>query len=152
MKILDVSAGNRAMWFDKQHPDCTYIDLRMIVRPDCTADSRYLPFKNAVFDLAVFDPPHVNFGKNAEMSKTYGWHTTEEIRDIIRRTGIELSRVLRPQAIMNLKWNDHDQKLDTVLKLLSTWEPLFGQRTGGSTSKHPSSTYWIVCRNLGHSI
>ena len=90
MKILDMSAGKRAIWFDKQNPLVTFIDIREEVKPDIVADSRRLSIEvGDNYDLIVFDPPHVNFGKNAEMSKTYGWHTTEEIRDIISKTAAE---------------------------------------------------------------
>ena len=147
MKILDVSAGNRAVWFDKHHSMATFLDIRPEVEPDIVADSRNLgTFADGSFDLAVFDPPHVNFGKNAEMSKTYGWHTTVEIRDILERTAIELSRVVRPDGLLALKWNDHDQKLTTVLALMPSWEPLFGHQVSIRT-KHASTTSWVLLRN-----
>lgn len=85
MKILDMSAGNRAVWFDKNNPLATFLDIRAEVNPDIVSDSRNTPFKDGEFDLIVFDPPHVNFGANAEMSKTYGHHTTEDIRDIVKK-------------------------------------------------------------------
>lgn len=82
MKILDMSAGNRAMWFNKNHPDAVYLDCRSSVEPTIVTDTRQMSADvGDGYDLIVFDPPHVNFGKNAEMSKTYGHHTTEEIRD-----------------------------------------------------------------------
>lgn len=107
MKILDLSAGNRAVWFNKTHPDVTYVDCRPEVEPDVVADTRNLPPEIGTgYDLIVFDPPHVNFGKNAEMSKTYGWHTTDEIRDIIKRSAAEAHRVSNEHALMAFKWND----------------------------------------------
>lgn len=147
MRILDMSAGNRAVWFDKDYRDAVYVDVRPEVEPTIVADTRSLP--PAVgdgFGLIVFDPPHVNFGANAELSKTYGHHTTAEIRDIVRRSASEAHRVSERDALMAFKWNDHDQKLDGVLALMSPWwEPLVGHRVSQRT-KHASTTFWVLLR------
>lgn len=147
LKILDMSAGNRAMWFNRNHPDTTYLDLRSSVEPTIICDTRQMPAEvGDGYGLVVFDPPHVNFGANAEMSKTYGHHTTDEIRDIIKRSAAEAHRVSNPDALMAFKWNDHDQKLEKVLALMEEWwEPLFGQKTGTRT-KHACGTYWVMCK------
>lgn len=147
MRILDLSAGNRAVWFDKAYPDAVWVDIRKEVNPTVVADSRKLPKKiGKDFDLCVFDPPHVNFGANAELSKTYGHHTTEEIRSIIRGTAKEAHRVTRRDALMAFKWNDHDQRLDKVLLLMAEWwEPLFGHKVSSRT-KHSCMTCWVLLR------
>ena len=146
MKILDLSAGNRAIWWDKKYRDAVFVDIRPEVNPTVVADSRALPADFGGFDLVVFDPPHVNFSAGAVMSKTYGHHTTEEIRLLIARTGQEAHRVTRPDALMVLKWNDHDQKLERILALLDPfWEPLFGQKVAFRTA-HPSATTWTLLR------
>ena len=146
MKILDLSAGRRAVWFDKNHPDATFIDIRPEVHPTIVADARKLPNFMAGYSLVVFDPPHVNGGKNGNISRDYGHHTTEEIRDIIRGSAREAHRVTKPQALMAFKWNDHDQKLSRVLDLMSEWwEPLFGHATS-IRKKHVCQTYWVMLR------
>ena len=147
MKILDMSAGNRAVWFDKNYRDATYLDLRPSVNPTIVANTRAMPPEvGDGYQLVVFDPPHVNFGANAEMSKTYGHHTTEDIRDIIKRSAKEAHRVTVTDALMAFKWNDHDQKLDKVLALMADyWEPLFGHGTSVRT-KHACQTYWVMLR------
>lgn len=43
MKILDLSAGRRAVWFDKKHPLTTYLDKRAEVEPDIVCDTRSIP-------------------------------------------------------------------------------------------------------------
>ena len=144
VRILDLSAGNRAIWFNRKHPDCTYIDKRAEVMPDLVCDSRdVLPFMAGTFDLMVFDPPHVNFGKTSNMARVYGHHTTAEIVDIIEKTSTEAHRVSRKDALMAFKWNDHDIPLPTVLKLLRGWEPLFGHLTKDGPG---SKTYWCLLR------
>ena len=146
MKILDLSAGNRAIWFDKKYRDAVFVDIRPEVKPTIVADSRSLPFKDEPdYDLVVFDPPHVNFSAGAKMGQDYSHHTTAEIREIIRLTGQEAYRVTKPDACMALKWNDHDQKLATVLALLPNWEPLVGHKVAMRT-KHASATTWVLLR------
>lgn len=145
MKILDLFAGNRAMWFDRNNPLTTFIDKRAEVSPSIVADTRALPPEvGAGYDLVVFDPPHVNFGANAKMSKNYGHHTTADIRDIIAGSASEAYRVSRAGALMAFKWNDHDQKLAKVLELLQPyWLPLFGTTTA-VRDKHACATYWVM--------
>lgn len=147
MKILDMSAGNRAMWFNKNHPLAVYVDLRPEVSPTVVADTRNLPPEiGDGYTLIVFDPPHVNFGANAAMSKTYGHHTTSDIRSIIEGSAKEAWRVSVPDALMAFKWNDHDQSFSKVLALMAPWwEPLFGAQTAVRT-KHSCITAWVLLR------
>ncbi len=146
MRILDLSAGNRAIWHNKNHPLAVFIDVRPEVKPTFVMDSTDLKLADSHFDLIVFDPPHVNFGKNGKMSKNYGHHTTEQIRQIIKGSGKEAHRVSKPNALMAFKWNNHDQKLAAVFKLLEPyWEPLFGHLTKDGPR---SQTYWTMLRRL----
>lgn len=146
-QVLDMSAGNRAVWIDKSYKEAVYVDIRPSVNPDIVADSRNLPFASGQgFSLVVFDPPHVNFGANSNMSRNYGHHTTEEIRDIIKRSAQEAWRVSAPNAMMAFKWNDHTQKLSKVLALMEEWwEPLFGHVTSVRTMRN-NQTYWVMLR------
>ena len=152
MKILDMSAGSRAVWFDKQYRDTTFLDIRPSVNPTIVCDTRAMPPEvGEGYSLIVFDPPHINFGANAKMSKNYGHHTTESIRDIIRSSSKEAHRVSIPDALMAFKWNDHDQKLESILALMDPyWEPLFGHLTSVRT-KHSSRTYWVLLRRKNES-
>ncbi len=145
MKILDLSAGNRAVWFNKKHPLAVFIDKRASVSPDIIADSTDLPFKDGLFDLVVFDPPHKNTGPTSNMSKVYGHHTTQEILALILKTAPEAHRVTKPNALMALKWNSADIKLQRVLQLMPQWEPLFGHLTKDGPR---SQTYWVMLRRL----
>ena len=147
MKILDLSAGNRAVWFDKNHRDAIYVDIRPEVEPTIVADARSLPAEVGTdYDLVVFDPPHKNNGVNGKMAHNYGHWTAEQIRDIVTGSAREAHRVSRPDALMAFKWNDHTRKLSSVLAWISPWwEPLFGhgaepQQRGRST------TSWVMLR------
>ncbi len=140
-----MTAGNRAIWFDRAHRDATYIDIRPGVSPDIIADSRQLPEEvGEGFGLIVFDPPHENYGAAGRMSHNYGHHTRAEIRNIIERSSKEAYRVSTPDALMAFKWNDTAMKLAAALALMPDWEPLFGH--GVSHQQRRSSTSWVMLR------
>lgn len=145
-KIIDLSAGNRAVWFDKAHRDAVYVDVRPEVEPDVVADARALPAEVGTgYDLAVFDPPHKNSAATGNMSvRNYGHWTAEQITEILIGTAREAHRVVRPGGLMAFKWNDHTRKLSSVLKLISPWwEPLFGHGVSGQ-QRHKSMTQWVM--------
>lgn len=148
MKILDLSAGNRAIWIQKNLDFVTFLDKRPETMPDVVCDTRDIPeyLTGTGFGLVVFDPPHLKFGKNSNMSKSYGHHTTQEILEIVAGSAKEAHRVSKEKALMAFKWNDHDISLDRALELMSPfWEPLFGhhmRNRGGPDAK--SQSYWVM--------
>ncbi len=147
MKILDLSAGRRAVWFDKNHRDAIYIDIRPEVEPTLVADARALPADiGQDFDLIVFDPPHKNNAASGKMAHNYGHWTAEQIRDIVTGSAKEAHRVARPDALMAFKWNDHTRKLASVLTWISPWwEPLFGHGCAPQ-QRGRSTTSWVMLR------
>ena len=146
MKILDLSAGNRAVWFNTKHPLATYLDRRPEVNPDIVCDTNSLPDPvGKDYDLVVFDPPHMNCGPNSNMSKVYGYHTTAHILELLEKTSNEAHRVTKENALMAFKWNNHDIKLERAFKLMIKWEPLFGHLTKDGPR---SQTYWVMLRRL----
>lgn len=74
-KILDMTCGGRSIWFNKNHPNALYCDVRqeyhmsfwkstdgkserfLTVNPDVVCDFTNLPFEDETFYLVVFDPP-----------------------------------------------------------------------------------------------
>lgn len=149
MRILDMSAGNRAMWFDMQNPMVTFLDKRPCRKPTFVCDTRDIPPEvGKDYDLVVFDPPHENVGANSNMAKRYGHSTRSEIIETIKGSGREAHRVTKPGALMAFKWNDHAFKLDKVLDLMGQyWEPLFGshmKNRGGTDAK--SQSFWILLK------
>jgi hypothetical protein len=146
MKILDLTAGARAIWFDKKNPLCTYLDRRPEVSPDIICDTTELPPEVGTdYDLIVYDPPHMNCGPKSNFSKVYGYHHTFEILENICKTGKEAHRVSKPGALMALKWNTHDIKLTRIFKLLGDWEPLFGNVTKFA-QRRQGQTLWVMLR------
>lgn len=147
MKIVDLTAGNRAVWVNKAHPDCTYIDKRESVKPDIVADICDLRsvFEDSTFDLVVFDPPHINFGITSDMAKTYGHHTTKQIIELLQKGSAEARRISKPHALMAFKWNDHDIPLKKAIGLMVGWEALFGHVTKDGPG---SKTYWVMLKKV----
>ena len=144
MRILDLTCGWRFPWFDPDNADAVFVDIREEVAPSVVADSRVLPFSDGVFDLVAFDPPHVNVGANSHMTKQYGHHTHEEIRDIVSRCAQEAWRVTGANGLMAFKWNDAGQGFGKMLGLMRPWwRPLFGHKMKGR-GFGPSSTYWAM--------
>ena len=135
------------MWFDKDHRDATYIDIRPEVKPTLVADARALPAElGEDYDLIVFDPPHKNNAASGKMAHNYGHWTAEQIRDIVIGTAKEAHRIGCPDALMAFKWNDHTRKLSSVLAWISPWwEPLFGHGVSGQ-QRHKSMTSWVMLR------
>lgn len=147
MKILDLSAGNRAVWFDKTNPLVTFLDKRPEVKPCFVCDTKSIPSEvGEEFDLVVFDPPHENVGANGYMSKRYGHSTRAEIIETIKGSGKEAHRITKHNALMALKWNDHAFTLDDVLDLMKEyWLPLFGhhmRNRGGPEAK--TQSFWVM--------
>ncbi len=147
MKILDLSAGKRAIWFNKNHPLAMYLDKRAEVNPTIVCNTNEIPESaGSGFNLICWDPPHMNVGHVSNMAKAYGHHTTAEILETIEKTGREAHRVSETNALMALKWNNHDIRLQRVFDLLPGWEPLFGHLTKNGPG---SQTYWVMLRRLG---
>lgn len=142
MKILDLSAGNRAIWFDKNHPLAIYLDKRAEVEPTICCDTNDIPESvGDGFNLIVWDPPHMNCGPNSNMSKVYGYHSTREILELLEKTSREAHRISAQNCLLAFKWNTHDIPLRKVFLLMQNWEPLFGHLTKDGPG---SQTYWVM--------
>ena len=152
-KILDMCCSSRIFWFDKSRPDVVYGDLRIQdyellcdnrgfeVKPEVQLDFRKLPFKNSIFRLVVFDPPHLeSAGAKSFMATKYG-KLFDTWRHDIKRGFDEGFRVLMPDGILIFKWNESQIDINEILPL-SSRQPLFGNRSG-----RLSKTHWISFMN-----
>ena len=150
-KILDVTCGDRTMWFQKKHPNAIYCDKRreewygvfgqaqkkrhLVIDPDVQCDFTQLPFEDNSFSLVVFDPPHIkNLSDGAWMKKSYGslcdgWE--QMIHDGFR----ECMRVLKPDGVLVFKWSDISISTRDVINAIGE-EPLFGHRSGKKMNTH----------------
>ena len=155
-KILDACCGSKMFWFDKNHPNALYADIRteshvlcdgrtLNISPDIEVDFRDMPFPDNSFKLVVFDPPHLNkLGANSWMAKKYGrllptWETD------IQAGFEECMRVLEPYGVLIFKWNEHQIPLSKILPLFSQ-KPLFGH-----TTRKNGETVWMVFMKMLNS-
>lgn len=145
--ILDACCGPRMFWFNKQHPNTVFMDIRTMekgtivsrpnrcVEPDLIADFKNMPFEDKTFKLVVFDPPHIFFGEKSYMAKTYGRLEKETWKDEIKKGFDECWRVLDDWGTLIFKWNEWDIKKKEVLEVIGK-EPLFGHPPLSKTKTH----------------
>lgn len=152
MRILDATCSNRGMWYIKDFPGATYIDIRPEVNPDRVEDCRHTSFPDKEFDLIVFDPPHMNIGEGSYKVLKYGVFKTSEILNLVPAAFAEFDRILKDEGFVLFKWNTHHIKLSRVLALLpKSFSPLFGQQVSLRT-KHSSQTYWVCLLKCRHNL
>lgn len=135
-------------WFEKDSANVVFGDIRheshtlcdgrsLVIRPDVRMDFAMLPFASGIFDMVVFDPPHlVNVGYSSWMAKKYGnlkpgWQIE------ISAGFSECFRVLRHGGTLIFKWNETQVPVSNVAKLAGA-APLFGHRSGKN-----SKTHWL---------
>ncbi|MBC1229786.1 class I SAM-dependent methyltransferase [Listeria booriae] len=145
-RVLDACCGSRMFWFNRNHEDAIYMDIRKFsdtlcdgrkleINPDIVADFKEMPFADESFYLVVFDPPHLlKAGKNSWLGKKYGI-LGQDWENEIAQGFMECMRVLKTNGTLIFKWNEDQIKLNEILKVIDT-EPLFGNRR--------SKTHWLV--------
>ena len=156
-KILDVTCGDRTIWFQKNEPHTVYCDKRreewegdfgktlradgkkkhrhLVIDPDVQCDFTQLPFEDESFSLVVFDPPHVkNLTEASWLRKSYGT-LTDGWEQMIHDGFKECMRVLKPDGVLIFKWSDIQISTREVINAIGH-EPLFGHRSGKKMNTH----------------
>lgn len=155
--ILDVTCGDRTIWFQKNEPHTIYCDKRreewegwfgtvqnkdgkkkyrnLVIDPDILCDFTDLPFEDESFNLVVFDPPHIeNLSSASWMRKEYG-SLDGDWKPMIRKGFEECMRVLKPGGVLVFKWSDISVSTREIINVIGT-EPLFGHRSGKKMNTH----------------
>ena len=116
--ILDACCGGRMMWFDKQHPNTLYIDIRKEdkgfisdapnyeVRPDIVMDFRKMNFSDKIFRLVVWDVPHLlsnRAGQKGIFRKKFGVLEAETWQSDLNKGFKECWRVLQDYGVLIFK-------------------------------------------------
>ena len=163
--ILDACCGPKMMWYNKQHPNCIYQDIRdedkgfvdnrqnREIKPDIVGDFRNMKhFRDKLFKLIVWDPPHIiqKFSNKCRMINTYGNLEPESWQDDLKRGFKECWRVLDDYGVLIFKWSECDRwgqkkfsaKIREVLEMFPI-EPLFAQKVKW-TKDNQFATYWAT--------
>ena len=144
--ILDATAGYRMMWRNKNPPNVVFMDKKTEVNPHIVAVWGHLPFRDNVFSLIIFDPPHIVLWRTGtpQMAKVFGgWNTPKEIAPTLHKAAKEFSRV---GEMLVLKWCD-TRDGSTWWKLSSLfrghWTILY-ERSSKSKGTGHGLTWWIT--------
>lgn len=152
--ILDITCGGRTIWFNKNHPNAIYTDIRkkpkgfdkhrpnFEVCPDAIMDYRYLKYPDDSVNLIVWDPPHLkSLSPKSWLYKYYGCLNAETWQEDIKQGFTQCMRVLKPKGVLILKWSRSKDarsiQLKEMLNILPI-KPLFGHTTGSK-----SQTNWL---------
>lgn len=134
--ILDMTAGGRMMWQDKNNELAVFVDKRKEtiefldrgsvriydVQPDFKYDwtnPAGLPFESGSFHQIIFDPPHLlRAGKESWLRKKYGVLDKVTWKQDLERGFSEAARLLADNGTLIFKWNSDQVKLSEVLQLV----------------------------------
>ena len=165
--MLDATAGNRAMWPNKNPPNVIFMDkeIGLFVPPHLFCDWRYLPFRDKVFKTILFDPPHDVFSKGSVHMNPKGWNEPrlEEGRKIggtfwgsldkswagiFHKAQREFRRVA---SRLCLKWNDSEISLERVLLRFPDWRIIQINEYQTNMRRGNTLTWWVtfICNSEG---
>jgi hypothetical protein len=148
---LDCTAGNRMLWANKNPPNTVFTDRNreIQIQPDVRCDYRFLPFRDGVFSVIIFDPPHAARGRisreyehqNPAAWSYYGWDCTDrELREGIRGASREFTRLTKRVC---LKWSDVDHGEQWILGMMREWRPIHKRIIKYSRVERIAS-YWMT--------
>lgn len=161
IKILDATCGPKGIWYQKNHPFVTFMDIRKgnidnktkkikfkdrrryKINPDVVSEWKDAPFPDNYFDMIVFDPPHIITNRNKKISALaaeYGCLYYDNWRNILQEGIKKLFSILKPEGIFILKWCENSVKVEEIIKLCP-YPPLFGSNT---KSKGHTANFWIL--------
>ncbi len=144
--ILDACCGGKYMWFNKNHPNVVYMDIReeekgyvkrepnFCIKPDVIGDFTNLPedIKQHKFKLIIWDVPHFKARKlTGDFTKKFGALNPETWQSDISKGFNELWNVLDDFGVLLFKFSDYHIKFNDVLKHIPQ-EPIVFNRTSGS--------------------
>ena len=119
-RILDATINGGRFWRGSKRP-IIGLDIEASHRPSIVADNTSMPFRDASFDVVVYDPPHIpnqgrdklkdfntRFGLGLRSPKENGYNFSHTYPPFVR----EAYRVLKPEGILLCKIADyiHDHR------------------------------------------
>lgn len=149
LRALEPCCGHRRAWHRDKPRDTHFGDKLIEVRPEIVMDFAALPFREGVFDLVFFDPPHlIRREKWNQLSDRYlhfgHWETRAQWELALAAVNVEFYRVTREGAILHVKIIDGPDRRVTKLADLDRLT-LWNQR---DVSFRPSSLPWSKCQTV----
>lgn len=150
---LDSTAGNRSMWKKRNPSDLIFMDKekKLFVKPDVLCVWQHLPFRDNVFNVVYFDPPHDKFSETSVHNNPSGWHNPryEGNRKIggtfwgsmpENYVGVYSKAVLEFYRVSNrlcFKWNNSRIDFKDILRIFnrSGWVMVY-EKTHKSRKRH----------------
>jgi len=152
--ILDSTCGYKIMWRSAKNPYRLYckipdvfIDIRKEVKPTMLADLKHLPFKNNIFELIFFDPPHTQLGKNSIMLNHYGTLTTSQFNLLVIYANSEFDRCLKENGKVIVKLCDRNNRINMLNRSFKNFRLIKTQLSLESKDKY-YKTYWFEYKKM----
>ena len=161
--ILDACCGPKMMYkgLHRQftQDEIIFMDIRkgifpldkwnvppVIVEPDIIADIHHLPFRDSIFSLILFDPPHGSFGVEAYFGAKYGGLTPKEYVSLLIWANIEFARVLTPDGYVFAKIHETQERHTRAVHNFSNFKLLMdiSYRSQARKNTSETSTHWLV--------
>jgi SAM-dependent methyltransferase len=114
-RILDTTVNRGRFWVGSKRR-ITGLDIDPEYHPTVVGDNMQMPFRKAIFDTVVYDPPHIpnqgkdrlkdfntRFGLGLKSSKENGYNFTHLYPPFVQ----EAYRVLKPEGILFCKITDY---------------------------------------------
>ena len=127
-KILDCTYSTGSMWRGLKY-DIVKCDLTANNKIDIQADCMAMPFLSNVFDVIVFDPPHIaDGGSGGIMHKRYGSNKGLGLSILMERFLCDASRVLVPNGLVLAKIANgvHSNRFNNMSRLFLDYAELSG--------------------------
>ncbi len=150
------------MYRDKHDSGTIFLDSRRSVKPDIIAVWEFLPIKTGAVDGGVIDPPHMLYlSKGKPMGfgfiEKYGVLNRKTWQKDLKEAYLELMRVIAPDGLLLVKWNDNHVSLKRFLACIHA-EPSSAASLRASRgvrrrgSGEPRSRTWYLIFTGGKSI
>jgi len=165
--MLDATAGNRMLWHNKSPPNTVFLDreTRLRVPPDVFGCWKKLPFRDDVFDVVLFDPPHHRlFGpkslhKIPQSDSWFGEYLNR--KDFIRDVANAVKEFRRVGKRLCFKWcessweylekttgrwrrRNENPTLWQMLTLFHGWKEINRLSRKSTYGKSPQTTHWVT--------
>jgi SAM-dependent methyltransferase len=145
--ILDMTAGYRSMWLQKEAENTIFVDIRREVKPTIVADSKLLPLRDGIFGLVVFDPPYKYFSTASRLAQIFGNFRMQDVIKLEREGTEEAARVLQPEGLLLFKWGGSGRTTKSCLKLFSShFQPLIAHHLISRSKFGPRVDYVILLK------